>query len=179
MNQKPDAELIAAIQNGDIRSFEELVRRYQQPLFLFAARILRNDQDAQDVVSEALFNIYRHIDAIDKTRKISTYIFAVTKNSAFSVLRAKKYALPLDEAAEVADAENIYEHLIRKEDAVKINQAINILPEKYRKVIRLYYFEDLAYEEIARICDMPVNTVRTLLRRAKAKLKPLLDYETD
>jgi RNA polymerase sigma-70 factor, ECF subfamily len=179
MNLKPDAGLIADIQNGDILAFETLVRRYQVPLYRFAWRILRNEQDAQDVVQEALFNIYRHIDRIDCKKRISTYIFAVTKNAAYSLYRSKQSDVPLDEAVDIEADETVFEHLIRSDDAAAVRKAISALEEKYRRVVRLYYFDELAYEQISKRCKIPLNTVRTLLRRAKEKLRLELSYEAD
>jgi RNA polymerase sigma-70 factor, ECF subfamily len=178
MYQKADIELIQAIKAGDILAFENLVKKYQQPLFRFVMRVVWNEKDAEEIVQDTLFNTYKNIDKIDTTKTISTYIFAIAKNTAISVLRRKKVSVSFDKTVDVEDDAKIFENLIQKETAQHIHLALNQLEEKYRLVIRLYYFEDLAYTEISRKCRIPLNSVRTILRRAKIQLKTILNYET-
>jgi RNA polymerase sigma-70 factor (ECF subfamily) len=170
-------ELVIAIQNGDIFAFEQLVKRYQKGLFAFAFRIVFNAGLAEEIVQDALFKIYGAIDRVDTKKKFSTYLFEITKNTAISALRGKRNTIPLEAIVTASDDEAIYEQLNRKEEQERVRRAIRTLPDKYRHVIALYYFDELSYEEISKTVRLPINTVRTHLYRAKEQLKRKLHYE--
>lgn len=177
MYEKTDAELVIAIQQGDIFAFEELVKRYQKGLFAFAFRIVFDAAIAEDIVQEALFKVYTVIDRVDTKKKFSTYLFEITKNSAISALRAKRNTLPLEAIVTATDDEMMYEQLNRKDEQERVRRAIRKLPDKYKRVITLYYFNELSYEEISKTVRLPINTVRTHLARAKEQLKRIFHHE--
>lgn len=174
-----DEELVRDIQEGSISAFEALVRRYEKHLLSFVYRILRNGMDAQEVVQDAFFKVYTTIDRVDVSRKFSTYLFEIAKNQSISRLRSLHTELPLEEESAVETDEKIYAGLAQKEQTESIRLVVNKLPIKYRRVIELYYFRDLAYEEISEHLKVPVNTVRTHLLRAKQLLKGELKDENN
>lgn len=177
MSVKKDEELINEIKEGDISAFEEIVRRYQQRLAVFVYRIIDNEYDSEDIVSEVLFKVYKTIDRVDTARKFSTYVYQIAKNDAISYLRGKKYNRSLEELEFIDEDESVYEQISRKENIEKVDLVIEKLGGKYKEAVKLYYFEDLSYEEIGRKLKLPVNTVRTHLRRAKESLRKYLAYE--
>ena len=128
-------------------------------------------------MQDALFKIYGAIDRVDTKKKFSTYLFEITKNTAISALRGKRNTIPLEAIVTASDDEAIYEQLNRKEEQERVRRAIRTLPDKYRHVIALYYFDELSYEEISKTVRLPINTVRTHLYRAKEQLKRKLHYE--
>lgn len=157
-------------------AYETLVARYQRPLISFSFRIVGDIHAAEEIAQDTLFAVYRTIDRIDLSKKFSTYLFAIAKNTAISFLRRKKYTVSLDEV-EIAIDEELYEVVAQKERAELVQQTLEMLPEKYKQIISLYYFEDLPYGELAKKLHVPINTVRTHLRRAKDRFKQLLAYE--
>lgn len=177
MNPKSDADLVRAIQNGDISSFETLVDRYQRGLTSFVIHFIPDAQTAQDVVQDAFVRVYKTIDRVDPSRKFSTYVFEIAKNAALSVLRAKKHTIPLESIVELSDDAIFFEQYLRNDQAQRVREAVNRLPSKYRQVIMLYYFDDVSYEGISTKLQVPINTVRTHLKRAKDLLKKDLPYE--
>lgn len=177
MYEKSDSELVIAIQKGDVLAFEELVKRYQRGLFIFVLRIVHDDATAKEVVQDALFNIYRHISRVDPDRKFSTYMFEIAKNTAISAIRARKITVPLDVIAEIAEEETFIEQIVQEDSIASVKIAVRSLPKKYRDVISLYYFDDLSYEEVSHKLHIPINTVRTHIKRAKEALKKVLHYE--
>ncbi|OGG31269.1 hypothetical protein A3A63_01135 [Candidatus Gottesmanbacteria bacterium RIFCSPLOWO2_01_FULL_46_9] len=177
MNRQTDEELVVAVQEGDILSFEALVKRYQRGLFFFIMRFVRDEGTAGDIVQETLFKVYQVIDDVDTARKFSTFIFEIAKNKAISHLRSRKKHVSLDEVTDVAEDESFIEQFLRKDLAFSVRAAVKKLPKKYRDVISLYYFDELSYEEVGSKLHMPVNTVRTHLRRGKEQLRKLLPYE--
>jgi RNA polymerase sigma-70 factor (ECF subfamily) len=170
-SQKPDEELVREIQDGEILSFEELVKRYQSRLRHFVFRYTHNERDAEEIVQDSFVKCYLAIDRVDTSRKFSTYLFEITKNTAISFLRKTKIELPLEEGVVAEEHETHLEKLAKKDDSEKVRHAVELLPEKYRSIVKLYYFEDLSYEEIGQKLNIPLNTVRTLVRRGKGRLK--------
>lgn len=153
-----DEQLVIRVREGEIGAFEELVKRYQRRLVSFAERMV--GEDAQDVAQETFLAIYKNIGKIDVERKFSTYLFEIAKNRAISILRKRK-TMQLNE-------EISYEEEYKDEYVAGL---VEKLERKYRQVIRMYYFDDLSYEQIAAKLVLPVNTVRTHLKRAKEYLR--------
>ncbi len=176
MKSKTDEDLVLAVCQGNISAFEELVKRYQRKLYSFALHIVRDEPMAQDVVQDALFRAYTSIDHVDTTKKFSSYLFTIAKNTAISFMRKRKYTVSLGAVAEqINEDKTMYEHLIDAEQHHYIKQVIGKLEEKYRRVISLYYFDDLSYEEISKKLKIPINTVRTRLSRAKGAFRKIYE----
>ncbi len=173
--ERTDEALVSKIQQGDVLAFEILVKRYQRRLFSFVFRIVYDAHAAEEVVQDVLFGAYKTIHRVDTTKKFSSYLFVIAKNTAISYLRRKKHTVSLDVIEEQAtDEETFYENLVEAEQKHRVKEAMNQLEDTYSRIITLYYFDDLSYEEISRKLKLPVNTVRTHLLRAKKKLKEVL-----
>lgn len=177
MVEPSDNELIRSVQEGNIGAYEVIVRRYQAKLLSYVYHFVRNNEDAQDIVLEALFNLYRTIDRVDTGKKFSSYVFSIAKNAALSFLRKKKLEVALNEGELVAEDGSLYDELFAQEDQKRIRHAMKKLNRRYKTVIQLYYFRDLSYEEIAKKLKLPIGTVRTHLLRGKKELRNLLTYE--
>ena len=171
MKLKSDEELVQEVQEGNISAFEEFVRRYQGKLHSFVTYIMHDAQEAQDVVQDSFISLYKSIDRIDSSRKFSSYLFTMTRNQAISHLRRRKFHAPLEEAERLSHPESLETHALEEDEKHRIGEALDAIDNKYKKVISLYYFEDISYEEIAKRLKLPVNTIRTHLRRAKAALR--------
>lgn len=168
-----DEQLVAQVREGRISAFETLVKRYQDRLVSFTKRIVGDERLAEEVVQDSFVKVYTAIDRIDTSRKFSTFLFTVAQNTAVSELRKLKKELPLSENLPARE-ESHWEKAAREEEKGLAQGALELLEGKYRKIIRLYYFDDLSYEEISRKLRMPVNTVRTHLRRGKDILRKIL-----
>jgi len=177
MNQRTDNALVQSIQEGNILAYEELVKRYQKGLYVFVMRIIRDEHASSDIVQETFIKTYRHIYSIDTSKKFSTYIFEIAKNTAISYIRGRKKHVSLESIANVQEEESFIEKIYRWDLANAVHLSVSRLPKKYNRVISLYYFEDLSYEEISKKLSLPINTVRTHLARAKGQLKKDLQYE--
>lgn len=177
MEDERDEELIRKVQKGSIQAYEIIVRRYQGKLFSFAYRFILEKETAEEIVQDALFNVYKTVDRINTTKKFSTYIFEIAKNMAISYLRKKKITIPLEEQNVVDLNESIYEKMGKEDEKNVLQKAIAKLDSKYQRIIYLYYFNDLSYRKISSKLKMPLNTVRTHLRRAKKLLREAISNE--
>lgn len=167
-----DEELVRQIQRGDILAFEVLVERYEGRLLNFVFRLTHNEPLSEEIVQNAFVAIYKKIDNIDTSRKFSSYFYQVAKNLTISEIRKLKPQLRLEEVGEISqDEDGAFEKMSARFQSKEIARAISHLENKYREVIKLYFFEELSYKEIAWKLELPINTVRTRLRRAKSMLK--------
>lgn len=172
-----DEELVRLVQSGEIFAFEQLVKRYQQKLLGFVYHMIYDEHAADDIVQESFINLYKTIDRVDSTKKFSAYVFSIARNTTISYIRKYKKEVPLDDILAFSEEETLYGQLVQAEQAHTIEKALKQIPEQYQKAIRLYYFEDLSYEEVGKKLGLPINTIRTHLRRGKELLRTLLPYE--
>lgn len=169
-----DQELVERIKNGEVWAFEKLVRKYQAKLIAFAKRIVRDPKTAEEVVQDAFVKTYLAIDRIEAERKFSSFLYEVAKNTAISQLRKEKYELPLVEEMLVGENKSRIEEIASEEERENIRQLVAKLPAKYREALTCYYFREMSYEETSKRLQIPINTVRTNLKRGKEQLKKLM-----
>jgi len=169
-----DQALVAAALSGRPEAFGTLVERYDRAVYHLAFRTLRDREEARDVAQEAFFKAYRSLRTFKPGAKFSTWIFAITYHACCDRLaRRKRYSN--DEMPERADPGAGPENTaIALDEAQRLRAAIEALPEKYRAVITLYHLQGRQYDEIAKVLEIPMGTVKTHLFRAKEQLRRML-----
>jgi RNA polymerase sigma-70 factor, ECF subfamily len=169
-----DGVLVAAALRGDAEAFAQLVTRYERPVYHLAYRTLKDAEEARDITQESFLRAYRSLRSFRPSAKFSTWIFAIAYHACCD--RLKRVRRQSDEALpERADPAPGPEHLVIALDrAQRLRDAIDSLPEKYRTVITLYHLQGRQYEEIARVLELPMGTVKTHLFRAKEQLRRIL-----
>lgn len=194
MTRRPpptDAELVAATLRGDQERFGDLVERYQGRLVNYLFRLLRNAPEAEDLAQEVFFKLYRALDRYDPRFKFSTWLFRVAQNAAIDQIRKRRLRLvSMDRAGSATEDLGTWEFpspdpgpyrdLRNRERGEAIQTAIDGLPWDYRELIVLRHFGELSYDEIARLKDMPLGTVKNKLFRGRQMMKEKLrDYLAD
>jgi RNA polymerase sigma-70 factor (ECF subfamily) len=173
-----DEELVAKVKEGDLESLECLVIRYQERLISFVVYLVKNEMEAEEIVQDTFFNLYKTIRRVDETRKFSTYLYQIAKNLSFSHLRKKKIELSLDEALVLGMGEDgLYDDYFVKETSEKLKQQVSSLEDKYRHPLQMQYHDGLSYGEIGEKLKLPVGTVKTRISRAKQILREKLKNE--
>jgi len=173
--REQDTELMARIRAGDQLALHALYARHHVKVFRFALRLLRSEPSAEDVVSEVFTDVWRNPANFEGRSEASTWLLAMTRNKAYSILRRKR-ELELDEdaAAETEDPADDPEVVLQKKDKGEILRAcIERLSAEHREVIDLVYYHDKTIEEIARIVGAPEGTVKTRMFYARKKLSEL------
>lgn len=177
-----DEDLCRRSLQGDEGSFRILVERHASSLFHFAYHFTSSAEDAEDIAQESFIRLHQNLQRLDLTRPIKHWLYHVCKNLCRSLARKKKLlafsTLGRDEEGDDTWMEHIpdeqdgpREVLLQQDTASHVRDSLAALPQKYRVVLSLFYFESLSYEEIAVLLRIPVNTVRTHLNRAKAALR--------
>ncbi|MBI5356632.1 RNA polymerase sigma factor [Candidatus Collierbacteria bacterium] len=170
----PDEILIDKVKDGDVEAFEMLVKRYSGKILSFVFKILHDRYISEEVVQDSFFSLYKSINRVDTKRKFSSYLYKIAKNKAIEKFRTRKNQLALNEEIVSGNDDNIYEKIIKSENKIRIRKAVDELEKKYRDPISLYFFENLSYDQIAEKLSIPVNTIRTRLKRGKTALRKKL-----
>lgn len=169
-----DDEIISRMKRGDIDAFEMLITRYEIGLLRHICIMTQDSDMAQDICQDAFVRAYLNINKYDAKYSFSTWLYGIAVNRALDYLR-KKRSICLDSIPEIKVESNLEEKLVLKDTAELVRRAVAKLPLKYQMVVSLYYWRQFQYQEIAEILNVPMNTVKTWLRRAKAELKEELD----
>lgn len=181
--EKSDAYLVKRSQEGDNRSFELLVVRYQKRIFNVIFRIVKDPVAVEDLAQEAFLNAYKAIKGFKGGSSFYTWLYRIAANVSINYLSKNKKATFIDEEnlerASVADRAPGRElspekHTLNRESANAISNAIETLPEDIKKAVMLREYEGLSYEEIAEIMDCPIGTVRSRIFRGRNILQGLL-----
>ena len=169
-----DGQLVAMALRGQPEAFATLVERYDRAVYHLAYRTLHDVEDARDATQEAFFKAFRSLRTFKPGAKFSTWIFAIAYHACCDRLnRRKRYSN--EELPERADAgPGPEQQAIALDEAQRLRDAIDALPEKYRTVITLFHLQGKQYEEIAHVLGLPMGTVKTHLFRAKEQLRRLL-----
>ena len=156
------------------RGFRMLVEKFQSSMYWHIRRMVVSHEDAEDVLQETFIKIFRHLGDFREESSLSTWIYRITTNECIRFLNRRKDETVSDEeiqadlmnklmASEYVDYDNAME--------VKFQKAILTLPEKQRLVFNLRYYDELKYEEISRITDTKVETLKANYHFAKEKIK--------
>jgi RNA polymerase sigma-70 factor (ECF subfamily) len=162
---------------GNSGAFAALVERYDRAVYHLAYRTLHDVEEARDVTQESFFKAYRSLHTFKTGARFSTWLFAIAYHACCDRLnRRKRYSS--EEMPDAADTGPGPEaQAISLDQARRLRDAIDRLPEKYRTVITLYHLQGKQYEEIATVLNMPLGTVKTHLFRAKDQLRKLLSAQ--
>ncbi len=171
----PDEELIARAARADHAAYSEIVDRYKVAGYRLALQILRNPPDAEDALQEAFTKAYIYLDSYSPRFRFYTWFSTIVRNVALSHLRSRDWLItPLtDDIAQPARTvieESPELAALASSRADVVREAVNVLPERYRKVLVLRYWHDLSYDEIAGVTNQSLGAVKTQLRRGKIML---------
>jgi RNA polymerase sigma-70 factor (ECF subfamily) len=172
-----ETSLLARARAHDQRAFGLLVSRYEKALLAVLMPIAGDRERAQDLVQDTFLRAYERLDQYVETHRFSTWLFRIGINLAISFRRRLKIEQrTLEEARACPDAgqdraPQPVEELARQEEAATLRAAIGRLPERYRCVIRLRYFDGLSCASIARRLKTTANVVSLILFRARQRLR--------
>jgi RNA polymerase sigma-70 factor (ECF subfamily) len=171
-----DAECVRRVQQGDTDSFEILVRRHQRTIFNLVYRLLGDYDEAAEVAQEVFLSAYKSIGQFRGDANFSTWLYRIGLNHAStrrkSLNNTQQRHVPLDGTEAIADGAvdpaRSFEH---KEIQQRVQQALNSLDPDDARIILLRDLQDVPYEDVAEMLDIPVGTVKSRLHRARQALK--------
>ena len=182
-----DHELLADIKDGDEAAFQEIVRRYRNPITNFVYRMLDDYERSVELAQETFIRVYTSASRYQANYSFSTYIYRIATNLAISELRRRKrrkfvslFSPFTDDNGEAVELDPPDlnplqdESLIKDERRKAVARAITSLPEKYRAAIVLRDVEGLSYDRIAEVLKLSEGTVKSRINRARNLLKEKL-----
>jgi RNA polymerase sigma-70 factor (ECF subfamily) len=178
-----DNELIRLLKCKDPLVHYELVSRYQRKLFVYLYRFIGNKEETEDLLQNVFFKVYKYCDNFDTDRKFSSWIYRIAHNEAVNYIKRKNikkfisledFVSDKDRIETKSDTKSPMEVWISKELRNEMEEALKKIPDKYREVLEMRYFSEKSYEEISKVLKKPVNTVGTLINRAKKKLEEVV-----
>ena len=175
-----DEPIVATLRAGrPAEAFEALVAAYRRRVFGIAYAIVGSRAAAEDVAQEVFVKLWKSLGSYDGRAQLSTWIYAITRNAAISALRKERPTSSLSDDAVRAEAEAraAVADEPRADDAT-LWRAVAALPAAQRQAVILYYQDERPVEEVAAMLGMPVNTVKTHLHRARARLATALGART-
>jgi RNA polymerase sigma-70 factor (ECF subfamily) len=184
----PDIRLMLRVREDDQEAFAELVQRYQHRIVGVMHHLLGNMEEAEDLAQEVFLRVYRNRKKYTPMAKFSTWLFTIANNLALNVLRSRhrKPTVPLDpgtsgplgprpgENAVPAAGDSPSTQLRHRELAGVIRDALNQLNERQKMAVVLNKFEEMNYAEIAEVMGLTTKAVKSLLSRARARLREVL-----
>lgn len=175
-----DAELFKQIAAGDPRAFRRLVDRHAPPLVTYLTRLLRSQAEAEELAQEAFLRVWQRASDYQPSYRASTWLHRIGHNLAVDQLRRRKgYADVDDEQQEAPQSQRPHALLEHKQAALSLHAALDGLPLRQRTAMVLKYEQDFPNPDIAKVLDLSVDAVESLLARAKRQLKDYLTGTSD
>jgi RNA polymerase sigma-70 factor (ECF subfamily) len=190
---RTDVQLMLDVKAGDEQSFELLLRKYRTPLVNFLYRMVRDSAVAEDLAQEVFLRVYRARKEYAPSAKFTTWMFRIATNLALNSVRDNRHRqleISMDQtvdaggdeqpAMEVPDRRpTVEQQLVQRTRSELILRAIHALPEKQRAAVLLHKYQELDYDEIARILVCSESALKSLLFRAyetlRVELAPLIN----
>ena len=176
-----------ALHKGDQKAYAELLHRYRESIYFTMLRMCNNKDDADDLTIEAFGRAFKRLDQYTPTYAFSTWLFKIASNNAIDFLRNKKKntALSLDTKMENDEGQEFSkniksqtldpeEHIIKKQRVEMLRDVVERLKPHYKELVKMRYFDEMSYEEIAVKMELPVVTVKAQLFRARDLLLNIL-----
>lgn len=182
-----DFELVVrAVEDNNQLAYAELMDRYRDSVYHTMFKMVKNHDDAEDLTIEAFGKAFRKLGSYTPNFAFSTWLFKIATNNGIDFLRKKRMeTLSIDDNLEVdveqefsnnmkSNALDPEERFIRDQRQIIMRTLLNKLPEKYRMMIEYRFFDEMSYQEICELLDLPVGTVKAQLFRAKELLYDIL-----
>ena len=158
-----DKEVIIRIKEGEIDYYSYIVKKYTKQIYNYVNKKINNRADVEDIVQVSFLQLYKVVGRLDLDKPVLPYLFQIAKNEMKMFWRAQKKTIPLDEKIIVEEKEEWIDLDFIKKQLVR-------LTKEQKKAIQLVS-EGFSYKEIAKFLGKPINTIRTIIRRARMRLK--------
>ncbi len=184
-----DADTIRHILNGDTNAFHIIEKKYRRLITSLIRKMIHNDQDVADLVQEAFIKAYTGLNSYQPELPFSAWLYRIASNNCIDFLRKRRvHTISLDQpisteegdmTIEVPDSSFLADsHIHAAERKIILQQALNNLPEKYLRVMKMRHEEELEYQDIADKLGLPLGTVKALLFRARKRMYEALKHHS-
>ena len=184
-SRKDDRRHIAAALKGDQAAFKQLMKKYHDQIANLIYRIIHQREHVEDLTQEVFIKAFASLKSFNDEYAFSTWLYKIATNSSIDFIRKRKlHTFSIDKPVAMEESEYGYElpdttyqpdkHIIQSQRTRLLEEAINNLPEKYKRVIILRHNEERDYNEIAKLLKLPIGTVKAHIFRARELLNKAL-----
>ena len=172
-----DREIVDAVREGSVRLFSKLVDRHRDRAMTLAVRLLRERGEAEEAVQDAFLRAFRALGGFRGDARFSTWFYRIVYNSCMSRLRTAvpvrgdEFAGEAGEASAAGDEEDLQERIETEELRDILMEEMSRLPVQYSASLTLLYVQELKYDEIAQVLQIPLGTVKTNISRGRDLLR--------
>ena len=182
---KQDYQLVLRAKGGNQHAYAELLGRYWDSIYYMLLKMAHNKDDAEDLTIEAFAKAFKNLDNYEPDFAFSTWLFKIANNNAIDFIRRQKgIIVPIENPGNDPDDDSTLqlpsnlpdpeEDLIKKQKAILLKTVVDQLKPRYSKLVKLRYYKEYSYEEIAKELNLPLGTVKAQLFRAKELLYNIL-----
>jgi RNA polymerase sigma-70 factor (ECF subfamily) len=169
--------LILRCQAGDRFAFEELVAGYGPGLRYFLVKMLRHSHSAEDLFQDVWLDVFRGIAKLTDPQAFPAWLYRIARNRVFAELRKRRPMVCPAEEIDLVLSEETQEPEFTAEDAARVHQALDQLAHEHREILLLRFIEEMSYDDIARVTDCQVGTVKSRLHYAKQALRRIIERD--
>jgi len=170
-----EQELVSLLLKQDNQAFSYLYDHYSPALFGIINQIVLDSETAADVLQDVFVNIWRKINSYDETKgRLFTWMLNIARNAAIDKIRSRPYRQSIKNQPLEENVNNTASRLAPQVNDIGLKKVVGKLKEEYRILIDLSYFQGFTHEEISRILDLPLGTVKTRIRSALMQLRTMI-----
>jgi len=171
-----DEALVARIAGRDKQALQLLYSRHHVRIYRFALRFLNDEAAAEDTVSEVFIDVWRQAERFEGRSQVTTWLLAIARNKALSLLRRRSSEELDDEVAEFIEdpSDNPEVAMLKSQRASVLQDCLTQLSPAHREIVDLVYYHEKSVEEVAEIISVPANTVKTRMFYARKRIGELM-----
>ena len=179
-----DSDLIKKTLEGDDHSFSLLVDKHKDFVFSMAVRILQNEQLAEEVAQDSFLNAYKSLKTFEGKSKFSTWLYRITYNVTLNALKKENRNRNLFSDQEPEDYvsnsssnqinDSTLDNIVRNDNGNIVRESVAKLPSKFASILTMYHLNQMKYDEISELTNLPVGTVKSHIHRGRILLKTLI-----
>ena len=165
--------LVVRCQRGDRSALEDIAKLWEQPLFYYLRRLTASEADAWELLQDTWLKVIRSIGSLRDGRALPSFLYTIARNTAISHARRSDF---IDDASDVESMhdDSATEEIAMLDDAEQVHHALDQLPLLQREVLTLFFLQDLSLEQMAKLLDVPLGTVKSRLHYAKLAIRRIL-----
>ena len=178
--QNPEREILMAARRGDLDAWEKLIFSYERQIYNHLYRLCAQSDEAADLTQKTFLKIFKHRSKINQDANFRAYLYKIATNTAYdwfkknNKLKEEFIIDNFDGPFETIESKYKYNRIDTAEK-IDLETAIKKIPRHYQIVIDLYFIQGFSYSEISDLLNLPLNTIKTHLRRAKESLRKELE----
>ncbi|WP_078554347.1 sigma-70 family RNA polymerase sigma factor [Bacillus alkalicellulosilyticus] len=155
---------------GNSTSFEKLIVSHQVVMYRVAKTILSRDEDCADAIQETILKAYENITTLREPKYFKTWLIRILMNESYQILKQRKKVITIEEWEEPRSLDDNFQK-------IEVTELLHALPVEQRDLLQLFHIEDISIHDLASLYEVPENTIKTRLRRARERVKEILIKE--